>query len=228
MIYHIRPHKLFHLITTQNMADRLVSVILPSKYSPMTFGTTLLIAITKIAQPLKYFEFGTYLGIQTLTIAANFPETFIYTLDMNKNDFTETEHTVNQHDKKLILRSIEHRDKTAFSDTPYEKRIVQLYGDSNKYNFSKLYGLMNMVYIDGGHDRKTLLSDTKNALCMISDEAYNCIVWHDYTNPNHPQVTQYLEDFSVDKTFDLFHVEESTFCFAFPNAPPSLNTKFLE
>ena len=210
MIHHIRPHKLFHLITAQNMAERLVSVVLPSEYSPMTFGTTILIAITKIAQPLKYFE------------------TFIYTLDMNKNDFTETEHTVNQHDKKLILRSIEHREKTAFPDTPYEKRIVQLYGDSNKYNFSKLYGLMNMVYIDGGHDRKTLLSDTKNALCMISDEAYNCIVWHDYTNPNHPQVTQYLEDFSTDKTFDLFHVEESTFCFAFPNAPPSLNTKFLE
>ena len=209
------------------MTDRLISVVIPTKYSPMTFGTTVLIAITKIVNPLKYFEFGTYLGIQTLTIAVNFPETIIYTVDMNKNDLKKAEHKINKHDKQLILRSIAHRDKTAFSGTPYEKRIIQLYGDSNKYDFSELYGSINMVYIDGGHDRKTLISDTENAFHMISDEAYNCIVWHDYNNPNHPQVTNYLEDLSTDRNYDLFHVVESTFCFAFLNAPPSLKSKFL-
>lgn len=226
-MHHIRPHNLFHFVDTEKMEDRLISVVLPTKDSPMVFGTTVLLAIAKIANPSRYFEFGTYLGIQTLTIAANFPEAIIYTLDMNKNDLQKAEHQIAKSDKQLILRSIAHRGKKAFSGTLYEKGIIQQYGDSNKYDLSDLYGSMNMVYIDGGHDLQTLKSDTENAFHMISDEKCNCIVWHDYNNPNHPQINKYLENLSTCEKHDLFHVEESTFCFTFPNAPSSFKTKLL-
>lgn len=119
------------------------------------------------------------------------------------------------------LRNI---SKLAFIGTPYEKQITCLYGDSNVYDLINLYGKVEMVYVDGGHDLKTLHSDTENALKMLPEQKLSCIVWHDYQNPNY-RVTQYLDDLST--RLDLYHIEETMLVFYLKNAPGEVVAKLI-
>ena len=104
--------------------------------------------------------------------------------------------------------------KLAFVGTPYEKNIDCIYGDSNCVDLSSYKTKVKMVYVDGGHDLRTLESDTKNALEMlpIQKEELSCVIWHDYLNRNY-NVTDYLDEMS--KKLDLYHVEETYDCILF-------------
>ena len=137
-------------------------------------------ALVKLVRARTIFEFGTYLGIQTLNIAVNFPETTIYTLDLDEASVLGMQQSA--HDRPLTQTQLEYHGRLAFLKTPHEKRITRLYGDSNKYDFSGLLNQMDLIYVDGGHDPGTLDSDTKNAFKMLSQGQAACIAWHDHGN----------------------------------------------
>jgi predicted O-methyltransferase YrrM len=204
-LHNVRPHKLFNLVKSSSYLDRTVQMVLPDQRTPVLLDTAILLALAKLVRAQTIFEFGTYLGIQTLNLAANFPEARIYTLDLDEASFQGLEQDVN--DKPLTRTYLEYQAELAFLNTPYEKRITRLYGDSNRYNFSGLAKQMDLIYVDGGHDPVTLDSDTKNAFSMISQGHAACIAWHDHGNPLYPQVKEYLGKLSESE--DLFHVEES-------------------
>lgn len=180
-------------------------MVLPEQKTPILMDTSVLLALAMLVRPRTIFEFGTYMGFQTLNLAANFPETRIYTLDLDEASFQGLQQDVN--DKPLTQTYLECQAKLAFLNTPYERKITRLYGDSNKYDFSGLLNQMDLIYIDGGHDTVTLDSDTRNAFRMVSRGHSACIVWHDHGNPLYPQVKEYLGE--VSESEDLFHVEES-------------------
>ena len=191
-----------------------MQVILPDQKTPMLLETSVLVALVKIIKPKIFFEFGTYLGIQTLNIAANLPSSVkIYTLDFDADFFKEA--VQDKHDVAISEKHFEYENKLAFMGSIYEQRIERLYGDLNSFDFSDLYDSVDMIYIDGGHDLRTLMSDTKNALKMLSSHNISCIVWHDYNNANYPQVTEYLNDLSSQ--YDIYHVEETMMCFYIKN-----------
>jgi Methyltransferase domain len=203
---HIRPHQALHLFETPSYYDRLVNVVLPDQRSPMLLESMILLALAKHVQPDVIFEFGTFLGITTFQLAVNMAaEGIIYTLDLDAHAFEK----ICQHpsDRMKSISRFEYESRLAFVNTPYESRIKRLLGDSNVFNFAPFQGKVNMVYIDGGHDRRTARSDTRNAFSMLDTARRGCIAWHDYRNPEFPDLTEFLDEVSVER--ELQHVEET-------------------
>jgi len=85
----IRPHKLFKLVESKSCYERTISVVLPGLlHTPMLLETAVLIALSKIVNAKTFFEFGTFVGVQALNIAQNFPESSkVYTLDLDEDSF---------------------------------------------------------------------------------------------------------------------------------------------
>jgi len=129
----------------------------------------------------------------------------IYTLDLDYESFKN----VKQHkpDHIVSLKHFEYERRLAFLGSPFENMIQRLYSDSNEFDFSDFEGEIDIVYVDGGHDLGTLRSDTENAFKMLRPDSLSCIAWHDYGNPNYPDLTQYLDDLSIE--YDIYHVEET-------------------
>ena len=209
MVKHIRPHKVFSNVKETHV-ERIIQVFLPEKYTPKLIETAILVALSKIIDADNFFEFGTYLGFQTLNIAMNMKESSsVWTLDLDKESFLNISQV--KPDKPISERHFEFEDKLAFLDTPLENRISRLFGDSNMFDFSEFYGKVDFIYIDGGHDTKTLNSDTNNALKMLCETKMSCIAWHDYGNPDFPGLTEFLDGLSV--AYDIYHVEDTMLCF---------------
>ena len=216
---HIRPHKVLGLVADD---ERMAHIFIHPE-APMMLETALQISLLKYVKPAKYFEFGTYLGINALNMAMNMHERGgVITLDLDELAFQQAE--LVSPDIMLAEEHLRNISKLAFNGTPYEKQITCLYGDSNVYDLINLYGEVEMVYVDGGHDLKTLHSDTENALKMLPEQGLSCIIWHDYQNPNY-RVTQYLDDLSAK--LGLYHIEEMMSVFYLKNAPKEVVAKLI-
>jgi hypothetical protein len=216
----IRPHRLFNLFQTPTYEARMVKIVLPDQRAPVLLDTAVLLALTKLAQPRTYFEFGTYLGVQLLNIAANLPpESRLYTLDLDEGSARKAEQ--HESDRPLTLEHLQSQDTLAFVHSSYESQITRLYGDSNTFDFSPFYRSVDMIFVDGGHDLRTLRSDTENSLRMLSDDHTSCIAWHDYGNRVYPHLKTYLDGLS--ETHDIFFVEESMLAFYLHNCEPLIS-----
>jgi hypothetical protein len=210
----IRPHRLFNLVQTPSYEARLVKVVLPDQHAPILLESSILLALAKLVNPRKFFEFGTFLGVETLNMAANLEaDSHLYTLDLDQASFRNLEQDV--HDRPLSLTHFDNLSKLAFLGTSYEKRITRLEGESKSYDFSRFRKQIDMVYVDGGHDLPTVVSDSENALAMLCEDHTTCIAWHDYENAAYPQVTEYL--LALSASMPVFHVQESRIAFFIRN-----------
>ena len=209
MMKHIRPHRVLDLVRAKY---RMSYFLLPNKYSAtLTIESAILISLIKIVRPARVFEFGTYLGEQTLNMAANIQDDgVVYSLDLDEKSFGEAV----LHDADVALAKKQLESPKVFTNSPFNERVQCLYGDSTKFNFDPFRGSFQFILIDGGHDLKTVDCDTKSALNMLSLRDPCCIIWHDYLNPNY-QITDYLDNLSLD--LDLFHVEETKYVFYLRN-----------
>ena len=210
----IRPHHLFNLVQTPTYESRLVKIVLPDKRAPVLLDTAVLLALSKLVEPRVYFEIGTYLGVQLLNVVANLPSTArAYTLDLDEKSAREADQHDN--DRPLTVEHLQSQDMLAFRRSPYEPQITRLYGDSNTFDFSPYEKAIDMIFVDGGHDLRTLKSDSENSFKMLSDQHKSCIAWHDYGNRIYPHLQTYIDELS--KTRDIFFVEESMVAFYFQN-----------
>ena len=219
MVNHLRPHSVFNLVKTKTYSRRMMKVVLPDQDAPVLLETALLLAFAKLIKPKTFFEFGTFLGVQTLNLATNLPgKTRLYTLDLDESSLK----TLPQDpaDAVLTKKHFCNESRLAFLGTRFASRITQLYGNSNVFDFSPYAGQMDMLYIDGGHDLETLTNDTLNSFRMLSPDRCACVAWHDYGNPAYPQVAEYLDKLSATKK--IYHVEGSWLCFHLHNAPKRL------
>jgi hypothetical protein len=210
----IRPHRLFNLVETPSYEARLMKIVLPDQRAPILLDTAVLLSLAKLVQPNAYFEFGTYLGVQLLNIIANLaPSARAYTLDLDENSAGKAEQ--HENDRPLTLEHLQSQDKLAFRHSSYESQITRLFGNSNTFDFSPFARRMDMIFVDGGHDLRTLRSDTENSFRMLSDNHKGCIAWHDYGNRIYPHLKMYLDELS--ETRDIFFVEESMVAFYLQN-----------
>jgi len=147
------------------------------------------------------FEFGTFEGRTTSTIASNCHGT-VFTLDFPPSD----------EQAKIFDKKKKHErmwDGWYFN-------VRQLMGDSKTFDFSRYHP--QFILIDGGHDKDTFVSDSRNALKMLDKSKDKwCIVWHDYGNDNYPHIKIYLDTWSgtgwyhIAETKLVFHSSEVVF-----------------
>jgi predicted O-methyltransferase YrrM len=182
--------------------------------------TFLLIAALRIVSARNVFEFGTFKGAMTLNMALNLPAgSNIYTFDLDPKLAERAKTYQNEHGKGIAQQHLEQNGHMEFDEICLPAKIHQLEGDSHTFNSSFYERQMDLVFVDGGHDRKTLAADTANAFRMAT---HGCIVWHDYGNPDYPDVAPYLDELNEA----VFHVQESRLCFWFfsPNLRNRLST----
>ena len=149
--------------------------------------------LVKALQPETIFEFGTYLGVGALTMAANTsPRCRIYTMDLPDQAAPESVPGLNRGDKNHIAKS-RFRVGEAFLGSPLSDRVVQIRDDSMTYRAETLVTNVDVVVVDGGHSLPVVTKDTENALRILS--ANGSIIWDDYS-PYYPDVVTYLDDFA--------------------------------
>lgn len=128
---------------------------------------TTIAALTASLQPKLCFEIGTGQGRAALTLALNsHREAVIYTLDIGHSGVG-----------------------AAYKGQPGEQKIRQIVANSKSYQFDEFYGKADMVLVDGGHDRQSVLWDSEIAFRLIRPGGV--ILWHDFT-PDWPGVISAL------------------------------------
>jgi predicted O-methyltransferase YrrM len=136
-----------------------------------------LAALVKGLKCTSFFEIGTNRGRTTWTIARSNPDIDLYTLDVTPGlHSAETRFALDDDDL------IAFRDQScgeAFRGTPEASRIHQLWGDSAAFDFSPYRGKMDFVYVDAAHTYEYVMTDSRNALSMLSPTGI--IAWDDYT-----------------------------------------------
>ena len=158
--------------------------------------------------PIKsIFEIGTFDGCAATHMMLNYQfleQCSLYTLDLPydnnaRNYFNDPNNT----------GFLELRRPGYYINRYTQKGITQLFGDSLKFNFSPYYESMDMVFIDGNHNKPYIQKDTENALKMLKPSGF--ILWHDYFGIPGEAVTDYLNQLS--KSIQIFRIEKT--CLAF-------------
>ena len=134
--------------------------------------------ITAHLQPRRIFEIGTFRGRTTLNFAMNSPaDCRIYTLDLPPAARPAAQQATNQADAQIIQKSLTGID---YQGKPECSKITQLLGSSLDFDFTPYAGQMDLVFVDGAHHYEAVLSDTRNALRMLSPGGV--VIWHDFAN----------------------------------------------
>lgn len=208
----VRPHRVFLLHETPSAADRLATFVLPNDRTPKLLETAVLVALLKALDARRVLEIGTLWGLQTLNLAANLPEDgHVWTLDLGDDDLVQAQ--LDARDRSIAgLPRADGAPARAFADPRWRHRVTRLTGDSTRFDFAPLYGSMHLVYVDGGHDARTVASDTRHAFALLEASRPGAVVWHDDGNPHHPDVAAWLDQ--VGRERDVFHVGETMLAFA--------------
>jgi hypothetical protein len=208
---HIRPYKIFTLIEALP-PQRVANIALPSRRGAggtSLLETSLIIAASRIVDALRLFEFGTFLGSNTLNMALNTPvDAEIFTLDLDGQ--CTTEGAQHPEDAPLTQMHLASRSSLDFIGSSVAGKIKTLIGNSTQFDFSAWRRSVDFVFIDGGHDVLTAKSDTENAFEMVTKDKPSCIMWHDYRSWNYPALTCYLDELAQER--EMFHVEDTMLC----------------
>lgn len=126
-------------------------------------------------------EFGTFTGKMALNMSLNTKHS-IYTIDIGAY--------VTGEGYNDYIPGCEFMDRVDLYNSP--KLII---GDSKTVDVPVARGEAGLVYIDGGHDYETVVSDSARAMQFISD--LGIIVWDDY-NPAWPGVVKCVNELPID------------------------------
>lgn len=168
-----------------------------------TWGNVSIESVVKLCLMVQYlkprciFEFGTFNGVTTQQLAINSKfTTQIWTLDLPP----ESEETRGTEVDTYLFRGVKER---RYASHATGHKVHQLIGNSKTFNFWPYYGLMDFIFIDGGHDYDTKKADSENALKMLRPNGV--IVWDNYKDAGAPQVTNYLAHLDLP----LFHLKNT-------------------
>jgi len=209
----LRPHQILGL---GNDFGRPYKSFIPPAYSGglMALENVILIKFLNIINPSRIFEFGTYRGetarliIENLDFQSN-NDRKLYTLDLA--DLTNI--TFDSNDKDLAIHSI-NSDKVYLSSEK-NNSVIQIYCDSLEFNPDSIDHKFELILVDANHSYKYVKNDTEKALKMIKKEK-SVILWHDYNNPEFPDLSNYLDKLAANG-LDLYHIEETMLCVLMSN-----------
>lgn len=201
----IRPNQILRLVDKDNEAFWFQ---IPSRGWLITFESTILVALLKIVKAKRVFEFGTYKGFTTRLFLENInsDEIIVTTLDLPSTSGISFQ----GRDEILALESLE--AEREYLNSSKGDQVEQMLLDSMSFSGEGYEKAFDMIFIDANHKVEYARRDTENALKMVRDGG--CIAWHDYGNPEFPELTKFLQELSLDEP--IYHVEETMLCFYLP------------
>ena len=164
-------------------------------------------SLVRMTSPNRLFEFGTFNGRTALNRAANSPaQARIHTLDLSTTDLPDTKFKLDQIEKKFVEKPASGEKFVGRSESA---KIIQILGDSARFDFAPYFGQIDFVFVDASHAYEYVLNDSQVALGLLRD-ARGVILWHDYGRPQWwPGVTRALDELQKNSPpfANLTHIE---------------------
>jgi len=160
------------------------------------------------------FEFGTCSGKTTALLALNSsPESKVYSVTLNPADLSNLSLGNNQDVKAALNNAIKESiyDQFIFTNMSIKNKINLIFEDSTILNVDKFENLMDLIFIDGGHNYSCVKNDSEKSFRMIKNEGY--IFWHDYnvSKRSCKDVVKYIHE--ISKIKKIFHIKNTTLCY---------------
>jgi hypothetical protein len=217
MINEIRPSVIFrHFEMNAMSSDRSLNTLIPSPDigSTTMLEKALLVALLRINNSKRIFEFGTFRGETTHLFSVNSsPESNIFSIDLpisidSNKSWSDLERLdlFSGEDNDNFLRQF--RIDRLFPEFQHILKVfkdrIKLIELDSKDLCADDFSPVDFIFIDGGHSTELIHNDTNKAFQMLSETGI--IVWHDYESAVHTDVTDYLTKFSYENNRNLYHV----------------------
>jgi predicted O-methyltransferase YrrM len=166
-----------------------------------------LAAVTRLLNPRKIFEIGTFKGRTTTVFALNAPEAEIVTLDLPP-DYAPGRDAYIETDAELVrLRNpVEFIERYGVSP-----RCRQILCDSKFFDPEPHAGSVDLAFIDGAHTDEYVRNDTEKIARMM--RADGLVFWHDYGGKGRFRgITDYLHELA--ERFPVYRVPGTTLAWA--------------
>ncbi|MES2953215.1 MAG: class I SAM-dependent methyltransferase [Patescibacteria group bacterium] len=169
--------------------------------------------LVRVSKASSIFEFGTFDGRTTLNLAANTPENArIYTLDLPDEEVTSAK--ANPLGDTKFTGKVETGYK--YKRHPLGKKVVQLLGDSVRFDFSAYKNSVDFIFVDAAHTYPYVMSDTRAALEMLRPDGI--VLWHDYRSSCEGVSTALNELFSKGGVYGkMRHIEGTNLAVLLPD-----------
>jgi hypothetical protein len=160
------------------------------------------------------FEFGTCSGKTTALFALNSSsESKVYSVTLNPADLSNLSLGNNQDVKAALNNAIKESiyDQFIFTNMSIKNKINLIFEDSTRLNVDKFENLMDLIFIDGGHNYSCVKNDSEKSFRMIKNEGY--IFWHDYnvSKRSCKDVVKYIHEISKIKKIRL--IKNTSLCY---------------
>ena len=168
---------------------------------------TILAAATRLIQPKKVFEIGTFNGRTSAVFLMNaHPDATVCSLDLPPDP--QAREDLIDSDLYLIKRR-----RLAFYVYEYglEKRFQQILCDSLKFDPEPHRDTVELGFVDGAHDYQYVKSDTEKMAVMMA--AHGLVFWHDYGGKGRfAPLTAYLDE--LGRTIPMYRIPGTTLVWA--------------
>jgi predicted O-methyltransferase YrrM len=192
-----------HLRETLQLPDGADTIQLPAHLHDGG-GTRLeelvyLAGVTRLLQPRKIFEIGTFKGRTTTVFALNAPDADILTLDLPP-EYAPDPATYIRSDAELVRR----RNPIEFIDRyGVGGHCRQVLCDSKQFDPRPHEGTVDLVFIDGAHTFSYVKNDTEKAAVMMAPGGL--VFWHDYGGKGQFRgITDYLH--GLARRFPVYRI----------------------
>lgn len=208
-ITHIRPYQVLSIPDTFGEEIKFFMPQPQGSGSISTIESILLLKLMRIVNPTFVFEFGTYKGLTTRLLLENLPERDIdleriFTLDLPSLDGISFQGT----DLDVANEAVGFQRK--YLTSPKRHLVKQILQDCLEFDSKPFSKKFELIFVDGNHELKYVQCDTKNSLEMLATSP-SCIAWHDYGNPDFPELTAYIDNLATQ--IQIFHVEDTMLAF---------------
>lgn len=211
----------FHEISLRDSADfflnskGLPKVVLSSdiEYGSLSSEKEIrtLATLCALQNPAEIFEIGTFNGTTTSLLAQNAPSADIYTLDLPREYRIDVPTRDKMHARADAIFINARQPQPIFKNTLQGKRIKELHGNSETFDFTPYKNKIDMVFVDAGHTFEYVLNDSHKAHQLMARKGL--IVWHDYALEQAycAEVVKVLNEYAV--TQDLFKIRDTSLVF---------------
>jgi hypothetical protein len=108
-------------------------------------------------------------------------------------------------DKKIAKISVRNK-KIEYYKCSRKNLVEQILINSKEFNENKYLKKFQFIFIDANHKEDFVRSDTEKSFKMISSKP-SAIIWHDYNNPQFPDVTRYIKKLSKYKK--IYYIKDT-------------------
>ena len=174
-----------------------------------------LAAATRVLQPRKIFEIGTFKGRTTTVFALNAPTAEIVTLDLPE-DYQPNPASYIQSDAELVLARNPVEFIERYGVGPRCRRILC---DSRSFDPAPHRDTVDLAFVDGAHTYDYVRNDTEKIARMMRPGGL--VFWHDYGGRGRFRgITTYLHELA--ERFPVYRVGGTTLAWAFSDGVRSL------